>query len=154
MQCGRKHFILTQTTNNLISTKIIGWTFRNWKIAAGLQLAKKLEHFNKSSPNFTVFINIPNDVLQKKNENCEFVRGVNFEFTDSLKNNGTKSMLIFDNCCDEIFNSEVLVDIATTGRHRGLSTIYNRHNLFHQSKLGRDVELQTLTLFSSSLPVT
>ena len=27
-------------------------------------------------------------------------------------------------------------------RHRGLRTIYFKHNLFHQSKLGRDVELQ------------
>ena len=34
------------------------------------------------------------------------------------------------------------MDIVTAGRHRGFSTIYIKHNLFHQSKLGRDVELQ------------
>ena len=51
-------------------------------------------------------------------------------------------MLIFDDSCEEIYNSEAFVDIATDGRHRGLSTIYNKHNLFHQSKLWRDVELQ------------
>ena len=34
--------------------------------------------------------------MQKETENLEFVRGVNFEFIDSLKNNGTKYMLIFD----------------------------------------------------------
>ena len=34
------------------------------------------------------------------------------------------------------------VDIATAGRHRGLSTTYIKHNIFHQSKLGRDVVLQ------------
>ena len=33
-------------------------------------------------------------------------------------------------------------DIATAGRHRGLSTTYIKHNLFHQSKLAREVELQ------------
>ena len=32
--------------------------------------------------------------------------------------------------------------IATAGRHRCFSTIFIKHNLFHQSKLGRDVELQ------------
>ena len=32
--------------------------------------------------------------------------------------------------------------MASAGRHRGLSTIYIKHNLFHQCKLGRDVELQ------------
>ena len=30
------------------------------------------------------------DVMQKEIENLEFVCGVNFEFIDSLKNNGTK----------------------------------------------------------------
>ena len=43
-------------------------------------------------------------------------------------------------------------DIATAGRHQGLSTIYIKHNLFHKSKLGRDVELQNIhiVLFRSS----
>ena len=80
--------------------------------------------------------------MQKEIENLEFVRGVNFEFIDSLKNNGTKCLLIFDDSCAEIRNSKAFVDIATAGRHRGLRTIYIKHKLFHQSKLGRDVELQ------------
>ena len=82
------------------------------------------------------------DVMQREIEDLEFVRGVNFEFIDSLKNNGTKYLLIFDDSCEEICNSKTFVDIATAGRHRGLSTIYIIHNLFHQSKPGRDVELQ------------
>ena len=83
------------------------------------------------------------DVMQKEIENLDFVQGVNFEFIDSLKNNnGTKYLLIFDDSCEEVCNSKAFVDIATAGRHRGLSTIYIKHNLFHQSKLGRDVELQ------------
>ena len=39
------------------------------------------------------------DVVQKEIENPEFVRGVNFEFIDSLKNNGTKYLLNFDDSC-------------------------------------------------------
>ena len=42
--------------------------------------------------------------MQKETENLEFVQGVNFEFIDSLKNNGTKYFLIFDNSCEEICN--------------------------------------------------
>ena len=89
--------------------------------------------------------------MQKEIENLEFVRGVNFEFTDPLKNNGTKNLLIFDKSCEEICNSKAFVDIATAGRHLGLSTTYIKHNLFHQSKLGRDVELQNthIVLFKS-----
>ena len=91
------------------------------------------------------------DVIQKEIKKLEFVQGVNFKFIDSLKNNGTKYLLIFDYSCEEICNLEAFVDIATAGRHRGLSTIYIKHNLFHQSKLGRDVELQNthIVLFKS-----
>ena len=80
--------------------------------------------------------------MQKEIENLEFVQGVNFEFIDSLKNNGTKYLLIFDDSCEEICSSKAFVDIATAGRHRGLSTINIKHNLFHHIKPGRDVELQ------------
>ena len=91
------------------------------------------------------------NVMQKEIENLEFVRGVNFEFIDWLKNDGAKYLLIFDDSCEEICNSKAFVDIATAGRHRGLSTIYIKHNLCHQSKLGRDVELQIthIDLFKS-----
>ena len=78
----------------------------------------------------------------KEIENLEFVQGVNFEFIDSLKNNSTKYLLIFDDSSEMICNSKAFVDIATAGRHQGLSPIYIKHNLFHQSKLRRDVELQ------------
>ena len=40
--------------------------------------------------------------MQKEIENFEFVQGVKFEFIDSLKNNSTKYLLIFDNSCEEI----------------------------------------------------
>ena len=89
--------------------------------------------------------------MQKEIENLNCVQGVNFEFSDSLKNNGTKYLLIFDGSCEEICNTKALDDIATAGRHRGLSTNYIQHNLFHQSKLGKDVELQNthIVLFKS-----
>ena len=80
--------------------------------------------------------------MQKEIENLEFEQGVNFEYIDSLKNSGTEYLLIFDDSCEEFCNSKAFVDIATAGKHRGLNTIYIKHNLFDQSKLGRDVELQ------------
>ena len=70
------------------------------------------------------------NVMQKEIGNLEFVQGINFENIDSLKNNGTKYLLIFDDCCEEICISKAFVDIATAGRHRGLSTIYINHNFF------------------------
>ena len=93
--------------------------------------------------------------MQKEIENLEFVQGVNFEFIDS-KNNGTKYLVIFDDPCEEICNSKTFVNIATARRHGRLSTIYIKHNFFHQSKLGRDVQLQNteIVLFKSPRDVT
>ena len=82
------------------------------------------------------------NVMQKEIKNLKFVQGGNFEFIDLLKDNGTKYFLIFDDSCEEIRNFKAFADTATAGTHRGLSTIYIKHNLFHQSNLGRDVELQ------------
>ena len=82
------------------------------------------------------------DVMQKEIDNLELVQGVHFEFINSLENNGTKYLLICDESCVEICNYKQFVDIATAGRDRGFFTIYVKHILLHQSKLGRDVELQ------------
>ena len=90
--------------------------------------------------------------MQKEIKNLEFVQGVNLEFIDSLKNNCTKYLLIFDDSCEEICNSKAFDDIATAGRHRALSTIYIKHNLFHQSELGRDVELQNIHIVLFKYP--
>ena len=88
---------------------------------------------------------------QMQRKNLKFIQGVDFEMIENLPNNGTKYLLIFDDSCEEISNSKQFVKVATAGRHRGLNTIYIKHNLFHQSKLGRDVELQNthIVLFKS-----
>ena len=66
-----------------------------------------------------------------------------FELLDSLKDNGTKYLSHVYDSCEEISSSKAFVDIAAAGRHSGLSTVYNKHDLFHQSQLERDVELQS-----------
>ena len=161
VQCGRIHPRLTKFMNKSISTKnrvfisLVGpseteksqLTY-NWLKVGTIQpkFDKKYFVYQHSQP--------LHEAMQKEMENPEFVLGVNVDFIHSLKNNGTKYLLIFDNSCGEVCNSKAFVDIPTAGRHRGLSTIYIEHNLFHQSKLGRDVELKKLTLLSSTLPVT
>ena len=83
-------------------------------------------------------------LMSKNIKNIQFVQGVDFELIQNLPNNGTKYLLIFDDSCEEISSSKEFVKIATAGRHKGLiSTVYIKHNLFHQSRLGRDIELQS-----------
>ena len=162
VQCGRIQVDLTNNLKKLVSTKnrflisLVGpsenaksQSIYNWlKIGTFQPKFHKIHYFYQHSQPFY-------DVMQKEVENLEFLQGVNFDFIDSLKNNGTKYLSIYDDSCEGIRNSKAFVDIATAGRHRGLSTIYIKHNLFHQSKLGRDVELQNthIALFKSSRDV-
>ena len=90
--------------------------------------------------------------MQREIGSLQFVLGVSFEFIDSLKNNGTNYLLILDDSCGESCQSKVFVDIATAGRHRELRSIYYKHSLFHQSKPGRDVELQNTDFFLFKSP--
>ena len=161
MQCGGIHFTLTKIMNKIISTKnrvfisLVGPSeseklqpIYNW-----LKIGRFQPKFDRSYF-FYQHSQPPYDVMQKEIENLEIVRVLIFEFIESLKNNGTKYLLLFDDSCEEICNSKALVEIATAGRHRGLSAIYIKHklsHLFHQSKLGRDVELQNIhiVLFQS-----
>ena len=53
------------------------------------------------------------DVMQKENDNLEFVQAEIFECIDSLKNNGKKYLLNFEDSCKKIRNSKAFVDIAT-----------------------------------------
>ena len=86
--------------------------------------------------------------MQRKN--LKFIQGVDFELIENLPKNGTKYLLKFDDSCEEISNSKQFVKVATAERHRGLNTLYIKHNLFHRSKLGRDVELQNAHISYSS----
>ena len=158
MQCSKIHFTFTKFKNKLISTKtrifksLVGPSDsgKTYLIHEWLKVGTFPPKFDK----IYFFYQHPQslyDVMQKENDNLEFVQGKHFEFINSLKNNGTKYLLFFDDSCAEICNSKEFVDIATAGRHRGFSTIYIKHNLFHQSQLGRDVELQNthIVLFKS-----
>ena len=93
-------------------------------------------------------------LMSKNIKNIEFVQGVDFELIQNLPNNGTKYLVIFDGSCEEISSSKEFVKIATAGRHKGLSTVYIKHNLFHQSRLGRDIELQNTHIVLSNHPET
>ena len=138
MYCSRIHFTFTKTKNKLKSKKS-----RVFKPLIGLSETGKTHFDYKRLKNGTVrtkyekvyFFYQHSQTLygemQKEIENLEFAQGVNFEITDSLKNNGTKSLLFFDDSYEETCNSKAFVGFATASRHRGLSTIYIKHNLFH-----------------------
>ena len=98
-------------------------------------------HFNQS-----IF-----QLMQKEIKNLEFISSLDFEFIDNLPNDGTNYLLIFDDSCEELGRSKEFEKIATAGRHKKLSCIFVKHNLFHKSSISRDAELQVthIVLFKS-----
>ena len=104
LQRGRIHVTLTKIVNKLISIK----KNRVFISLVGLSEARKLQLIYNWLKNGTFQPKFDKiyffyqhsqpvyDVMQKEIENLEFLRGVKFEFTDSVKNNGTKYLLLFD----------------------------------------------------------
>ena len=89
--------------------------------------------------------------MQKEIDNLEFVQGVHFEFINSLKETVPSISTIL---MTHVQNFSTLRSLWTLLRLADIAlacTIYFKHNLFHQSKLGRDVELQNthIVLFKS-----
>lgn len=79
--------------------------------------------------------------------NIKFVPCVNFDMVETLSN----CLLIFDDSCNEIYEDKRFSKIATSGRHRNISVIYVKHNLFHQSKHSKTIDLNNthVVLFKS-----
>ena len=79
--------------------------------------------------------------------NIFFTKFFGFEFISQLEN----CLLVFDDSCEENFNDKEFSKLATTGRHRNISVIYVKHNLFQQSKWSRTIDLNTthIILFKS-----
>ena len=67
-------------------------------------MAQNCNVSTKRLTEFTSLVNVPKSFpdFAKKHENFEFLHGVNIEFIVSLKINGTKYFLIFDDSCNEI----------------------------------------------------
>ena len=83
----------------------------------------------------------------QQNLNVEFVPCIDFDMIENLRD----CLLIFDDSCEEIYNDKRFLKIATSGRHKKVHVIYIKHNLFHQSKHSRTIDLNTthVILFNS-----
>ena len=79
--------------------------------------------------------------------NIEFIPCLDFEMIKNLEN----CLLVFDDSCEEIYQEQAFVKLAVAGRHRKLHCIFVKHNLFHQSKWSRTIDLNTthVILFKS-----
>ena len=75
--------------------------------------------------------------------NIFFTNFSGFEFITKLE----ICLLVFDDSCEEILNEKEFSKLATAGRHRNISVIYVKHNLFQQSKWSRTIDLNTTHIF-------
>ena len=89
----------------------------------------------------------PKFQTMKRNLNIYFTKFSGFEFISQLGN----CLLVFEDSCEEILIDTEFSKLATTGRHKKISVIYVKHNLFKQSKWSRTIDLNTthIILFKS-----
>ena len=78
--------------------------------------------------------------------NIEFINYLDFEIK-TLQD----CLLIFEDSYEEIHQKKDFVKIAVSGRRSGIHSIFGKHNLFHQSRWSRTINLNTthIILFES-----
>ena len=83
----------------------------------------------------------------ERNLNIFFTKIAGFDFISQLEN----CLFVFDDSCEEIFSDKEFSKLATAGRHRNISVIYVKHNIFQQSIWSRTIDLNTthIVLFRS-----
>ena len=80
--------------------------------------------------------------MQMEHDSLEFSQVVNFELCDSLKRNGAKNLLFFDNSSEAFCSSKVSGDNSTARKHCVLSTFPIKQPLFHGKKIFWGVALR------------
>lgn len=102
-----------------------------------------------------------NSMEEKLGDKILFVQGTDWELVDSLVNTTSSQrlfdtdkpryLLIFDDMCEEAASSPEFQSLATSGRHKNMHVLFIKHNLFHQSKFSRTIDLNTthIILFKS-----
>ena len=85
-----------------------------------------------------------------KSHNINF-ETVKFNGFDGLRNI-ENVLLVFDDSCEEIYNDNEFVKLATAGSHKGLDVIYVKHNLFQQSCWSRTIDFNTSHIISFKSP--
>ena len=77
----------------------------------------------------------------------EFIPCLDFKMIKNLEN----CMLIFDDSWEEIYQEKEFVKLAVACTHKKVQCIFVKHNLFHQSKWSRTIDLNKthVVLFKS-----
>ena len=81
----------------------------------------------------------PKFQFKERKINIQFIKFSSFEQISELD----YCLLAFDDSCEENFNDKDFSKLATAGRHKKISVIYLKHNLFQQSKWSRTIDLNT-----------
>ena len=84
----------------------------------------------------------------KRKINIQFISFSSFEQISELDD----CLLALNISCEEIFIDKKFSKLATAGRHRKISVIYVKHNLFQQSKRSITIDLNTTHIVLFKLP--
>ena len=105
--------------------------FRMLKVQSSFHGLKKFIFYEEFQPLFIY--------MQRVMPGIGFLKYSGFDIAKNLSH----CLLIYDDSREEIFNDKEFVKIATSGSHRKLHVVYVKHNLFHQSKWSRTIDLNT-----------
>lgn len=88
---------------------------------------------------------------QARNVDLELVQGLDWSKIEHCEALKKRTLIVIDDLYDEAAQSKDFLDLVIAGRHRNVHLMVLRHNLFHQTKHSKtiDLNLTQIILFTS-----
>ncbi len=136
-ECGKTELIFNMLTSNTFHEPFdkIYYCYRHWQ---GIY-----DKFRVSLANL--------EFIQITGENFEFINSILHETKDrprgvEVQNVAYKTLILFDDVAEEILKNDDFSNLATSGRHKNISVIFIKHNLYQQGKHSVTIDKNTTHL--------
>ena len=144
-ECGKTRLIFDMLTTDTFYQPFdkIYYCYRHWQAI--------YNRFRKSFSNIE-FIQITGDNFDIINTLASETQSNTFQKGVDTDDNKYKTLMIFDDVAEEILKNDDFSNLATSGRHKNISVIFIKHNLYQQGKHSVTIDKNTTHLILMKNP--
>jgi len=148
-ECGKTQLIFNMLTSNTFYKPFdkIYYCYRHWQDIYDKfrKSINNIEFIQLMAGNFDI-------VNSLVDETKPFITTLQQENTTGDNNSKYRTLMIFDDVAEEILKNDNFSNLATSGRHKNISVIFIKHNLYQQGKHSVTIDKNTTHLILMKNP--
>lgn len=149
-ECGKTQLIFNMLTTNTFYQPFdkIYYCYRHWQeiYSAFRKSINNIEFIQISSDNFEIINTLTNEIKPFSPAKTTGLGGAEQEQVKY------KTLMIFDDLAEELLKNDDFSNLSTSGRHKNISVIFIKHNLYQQGKHSVTIDKNTTHLILMKNP--